>query len=96
MSTDSRFSVRVDPKDKRLIEEAAHLSGYRTLSSFVAATMVRASKEIRREEMMRLQEEQAFAARTLSDSDRDTVLDLLENPPKPNAKLKSLMKDSDK
>ena len=92
MATDCRFSVRVDPKEKQLIEEAAHLSGFRTLSSFVAATMIRAAKEIRREELMRTQEEIAHGVRTLSDFDRDTILGLLENPPEPNEKLKSLMK----
>lgn len=96
MATDCRFSVRVDPKDKQLIEEAAHLSGFRTLSSFVAATMVRAAKEIRREELHRTQEEFAYGVRTLSDFDRDTILNLLENPPEPNEKLKALMKDSHK
>lgn len=72
----SRMSIRIDPKDKAMILRAAR---YRKtdLTSFVVSNSLETAKAI-------IAEEESIA---LSERDSLRVLDALENPPAPNAKL---------
>lgn len=73
----SRLSLRIKPEDKAVLMRAVALE-HTDLTDFVVRTALRAARElIDRAEHVRL-------------SERDTlrVLDLLENPPAPNARLR--------
>jgi uncharacterized protein (DUF1778 family) len=72
----SRMSLRIRPKEKALLMRAVALK-HTDLTDFVIHHAVRAAKAVI---------EQADHVQ-LSDRDSLRVLDLLENPPKPNAKL---------
>ena len=72
----SRMSLRVRPEDKALILRAAALN-HTDLTDFVIRQAVLAAKAVV-EEADRVQ---------LSGRDSLRVLNLLENPPKPNRKL---------
>lgn len=75
--------MRISPKTKSLLQHAADLSGHTSLSSFISSVATQeARKIIRREEVTLLSEE-----------GMDFVLDLIKNPPKPNKKLKELMRN---
>lgn len=72
----SRMSLRIPPEEKTILLRAAALK--RTdLTDFVRQHSLKAAREII-EEAERLE---------LSERDSLRVLELLENPPKPNAKL---------
>ena len=72
----SRMSLRIPPEEKTILLRAAALK--RTdLTDFVRQHSLKAAKEVI-EEAERLE---------LSARDSMRVLELLENPPKPNAKL---------
>jgi uncharacterized protein (DUF1778 family) len=70
-----RFSFRVEPKKKQIIERAAAARGL-TLTDFAIMTLYREAKEILRTEHVLV----------LDDADRDAFLQALENPPTPTAK----------
>jgi uncharacterized protein (DUF1778 family) len=74
----SRMSLRIRAEEKALLMRAVALK-HTDLTDFVIQHAVRAAKAVI-EQADRLQ---------LSDRDSLRVLDLLENPPEPNAKLLS-------
>ena len=74
-TAEARLDLRLDPKDKALIEYAARLRGMK-LSAFVRAAVLRESREI-------------LAAETvvLSPAESRNFLEALDRPFRPNAKL---------
>ncbi len=77
----NRIELRATPHEKELLTRAAAIE-HMDLTGFIMRTAVPTAREvIQRTERVEL-------------SERDTllVLNLLENPPKPNAKLKSAAK----
>jgi len=76
-----RMSLRISPEEKAILLRAAVLKN-KDLSEFVRQQSVDAAKAVIREE----------EHISLSHRDSLRVLDLLENPPKPNAKLISAAK----
>jgi uncharacterized protein (DUF1778 family) len=77
----NRMSLRIPAEEKALLLRAAALK-HKDLSEFVRQHSVDAAKAVIREE----------EHVSLSQRDSLRVLDLLENPPKPNAKLLSAAK----
>jgi uncharacterized protein (DUF1778 family) len=77
----NRMSLRIPAEEKAILLRAAALK-HKDLSEFVRQHSVDAAKAV-------IQEEEHV---TLSQRDSLRVLDLLENPPKPNAKLLSAAK----
>jgi uncharacterized protein (DUF1778 family) len=73
-----RLDVRMAADHKRLIETAAGLLG-QTVSAFTVHTMVREAEQVT----------ERFGALRLSDRDREVFLAALDNPPKPNARLRA-------
>ena len=80
-SKTSRIDIRVVPVDKRMLEQAASIKRV-SVSQYILSVALEAAK-------MDIRSEEAIA---LSDESRDAVLRLLDNPPEPNAALKSLFK----
>lgn len=71
-----RVNFRVDKRKKELIERAAAIKGL-SVTDFAVTTLCReASDVVKNEEVL-----------VLSDHDRDAFLAVLDNPPKPAAKL---------
>ena len=70
---------------KDLIEQAAGLLG-QTISAFTVSTLVREARDV----------VERFGTVSLSDRDRDAFLAALDNPPKPNARLKRALKSHGK
>ena len=77
----NRMSLRIPAEEKAMLLRAAALK-HKDLSEFVREHSVDAAKAVIREE----------EHISLSHRDSLRVLDLLENPPKPNAKLLSAAK----
>ena len=77
----NRMSLRIPAEEKAMLLRAAALK-HKDLSEFVRQHSVDAAKAVIREE----------EHISLSRRDSLRVLDLLENPPKPNAKLLSAAK----
>jgi len=77
----NRMSLRIPAEEKAMLLRAAALK-HKDLSEFVREHSVDAAKAVIREE----------EHISLSRRDSLRVLDLLENPPKPNAKLLSAAK----
>ena len=77
----NRMSLRIPAEEKAILLRAAALK-HKDLSEFVRQHSVDAAKAVIREE----------EHISLSRRDSLRVLDLLENPPKPNAKLLSAAK----
>lgn len=73
--------MRITPKAKALLQQAAALSGHTSLSGFISAVVTQEAKKIIRREEVTL----------LSDEGMDYVLNLINNPPQPNQNLKDLM-----
>ena len=73
----SRLDLRLDVDRKRLIEQAASLLG-QSVSAFTVSSAVREACEV----------VQHFGVLSLSDRDRDDFLVAIDNPPKPNARLR--------
>jgi uncharacterized protein (DUF1778 family) len=76
---DERLEIRVKPNDKKILEEAASSCGI-SLSSFVTLHSLKAAKD-------ELQSNQIV----LSKKDVEMLGSLIQNPPKPNAALKTLL-----
>ena len=72
----NRMSLRVKPADKAVIMRGSALAGA-DITEFVVRTAVQAARELidRSERIL------------LSERDSLLVMDMLENPPEPNAKL---------
>lgn len=76
-----RITARVSDRVRDTLEQAAELSGA-TVNQFVVQTaFLEAQRVIERESVIRL-----------SQKDSRRVLDLLDNPPKPNKRLKDAVK----
>jgi len=73
----ARLDLRLDPDRKNLIEQAANLLG-QSVSAFTVSSAVRQASEV----------VERFGMLSLTDRDRDAFLAALDNPPKPNARLK--------
>lgn len=76
--------MRISPQTKALLQHAAALSGHTSLSGFISSVATQEARKIIRREEVTL----------LSNEGMDYVIDLLNNPPLPNEKLKELMKDT--
>ena len=77
----TRVTMRVPTELRQTLEEAARLQGA-TLNAFVVqAAFEEAQRILERESVIRLSRESA-----------ETVFSLMENPPKPNEKLKAAAK----
>ncbi|HEX6002155.1 MAG TPA: DUF1778 domain-containing protein [Hyphomicrobiaceae bacterium] len=76
-----RIELRVKPKEKALLSRAAALRN-EDLTGFILRTVMPAAAKIV-EQSERLE---------LSERDSLRVLELLENPPKPTAKLRAALK----
>ncbi len=72
-----RMHIRLDTLSKQKLERAAAYA-HKSLSEFVLGQALHAADEV-------IQEHETL---TLSEADWETFLDALENPPRPNAKLK--------
>jgi uncharacterized protein (DUF1778 family) len=70
-----RFSFRVEPDKKKVIERAALVRGL-TLTDFAILTLYREAQEVLKTEHVLV----------LSDEDRDAFLAALESPPAPTPK----------
>lgn len=77
-TTPARLNFRLPPEIKERIENAALVSGVTVTDFAVSALAERAEEVLERHER-----------RVLSARDRDLFLDLLENPPAPNERLKA-------
>ncbi len=78
---ENRLEIRTSHQERRQFEEAAQLSGMK-LSEFLRRTALEKSVEI-------IQKNNCLI---LSNQDRDAFLNSLQNPPKPNKKLKQAKK----
>lgn len=76
IETNSRVALRICPADKARVMRAAAIKNT-DLTDFIVRNAVQAANEVidQAERLM------------LSERDSERVLSLLENPPKPNAKL---------
>ena len=77
VSHNARLDVRMAPRQKDLIEQAAQLSA-QSVSGFVVSVLVEEARKI----------VDGHAAGRLSDRDRDRFLALLDNPPPPAPALR--------
>lgn len=77
---EQRIEFRSNDKERKQFEEAAFFLGM-NLSSFARRTMLEKSAEILRQNNSII----------LSNEDRDAFLHALENPPKPNKRLKKAL-----
>jgi uncharacterized protein (DUF1778 family) len=80
-TVDSRLDVRLSRQAKKLIQEAADLSG-QSLTDFVVSTLSEKARRIVHQERLTV----------LSDRDRDLFLALLDADAKPNAELRKAAK----
>lgn len=79
---EDRVEVRISADDKLTLERAAALAGL-SVSAYVLRNSIRAARE----------ELASHDRLILSDSARDTFLRLLDQPPRPNARLKAAARD---
>jgi len=82
LDNNERMSVRISAEDKAMIVRAAECR-QTTLTEFVVNTTLAAAREV-------VQEAELIK---LSRRDSQRVLDLLENPPKPNRRLLAAAKN---
>ena len=76
------IKIRVKPSDKERISRAAELSGVK-LTTFVRGSAARAAQRILRE----------YQTTTLSERDRLTLLEALDNPPRPTPAARDAVRD---
>ena len=77
------IEMRVRPSDKERISRAAELTGVR-LTTFVRASAAREAERILREHQ----------TTTLSERDRQALLEALDNPPTPTRAARDAVRDS--
>jgi len=78
----TRIDLRVNKKDKEILETAAYLNRT-SLSSYILSVAINAAKtDLEKEEILILSNEQ-----------RDQIIQLLDNPPEPNEELRALLND---
>ncbi len=80
-SKQERMHIRLDHFSKQKLEKAAAYS-HKSLSEFVLSQALNSADEV-------IQQQESLA---LSATDWQVFLDALENPPKPNTKLKRAFK----
>jgi len=73
----TRLDVRLTEEHKRIIEQAAKLLG-QSISAFTVSTLIREAETV----------VERFSSLSISNRDRDLFIAALENPPKPNARLR--------
>ncbi len=78
-----RIDVRINKEHKELIKFAAEVSGYKSVSEFIVNVISRESK--------RILQEDAKLLKTIED--KRIFFNALMNPPAPNGRLKSALKD---
>lgn len=81
-SRPSRLNFRLPSEVKERIENAALVSGL-TVTDFAINALVNSAEQVL----------EAHHKRRLSKRDRDIFLDMLENPPTPNAALRGAVKE---
>ncbi len=81
----ARFNFRLPASIKKRIEKAAIASGL-TVTDFAINVLAESAEEVL----------EKHHNRVLSDRDRDIFLNMLENPPKPNAALLKAFEDHKK
>jgi uncharacterized protein (DUF1778 family) len=86
ITTDERISMRTNRDTKKLLETAAHLSGFNSLSSFILHSAYQEAKKIVNEKEIR----------SLSEKDRDLFLEGLRYPSQPTKILTNLLKEAPK
>lgn len=74
---DNRMDLRIEARHKELIKRAAAYEGA-TVTEFAVSTLVNRARRVVRD----------HETTTLSASDRDRFIALLDNPPKPNKALR--------
>jgi len=79
---EKRLDVRVSAGHKELIEQAAGLLG-QSVSAFTVSTLVREARDV----------VDRFTTIRLTDRDRDAFLAALDNPPKPNARVRRVARE---
>lgn len=78
---EKRIEFRVPDEAKKTIEDAARLSNI-SLSSYILTVVLKQAKiDLEQNEVI-----------TLNNKERDSLMEALANPPKPNEALKSLFK----
>jgi uncharacterized protein (DUF1778 family) len=80
---EERIQIRASDEEKSLLRLACEIAGFRNLTNFIMKTMINESRRVLRE----------HGSRTLSARDSEMVIKSLMNPPKPNEKLKFLLKN---
>lgn len=80
--TEERINFRLEAHHKRLIEEAARITG-QSVTSFALSTLTRSAQEI----------VERFGRTTLSDRDRDMFLALLDADDEPAPALLAAVED---
>lgn len=81
-SSSARLNFRLPSEIKERIETAALVSGLTVTDFAITALATTAEKVLEKHQ-----------TRTLSNRDRDRFLEMLENPPEPNEKLKNAVKN---
>lgn len=79
MTANPSVTIRFSEEERFLAQEAARISGTNKWTTWVRQTALQKARKL-------VEEEEKI---TLSNHDRDTFLNALENPPKPNENLKN-------
>ncbi len=79
----STIAMRATDTEKQFLQKASELAGFSNLTSFILTTA--------RKEAIHILSD--FNTTHVSERDWKFVVDLLENPPEPNEKLKALLKN---
>ena len=79
----TRFDARLSQQQKDLLEKAAHLGGYRSLTDFVLSTAQAKASEI-------ISEHERIIA---SKKDSEIFFNAILNPPEPTDRLKRASED---
>lgn len=74
-----RIDVRISKKQKERIKQASELRGYKSLSEFIISCVSKEASRI-------IQEEESILK---TEEDKKLFVDLLLNPPEPNAALRN-------
>jgi uncharacterized protein (DUF1778 family) len=77
-SSSTRFDARLSPEQKDLLQRAARLGGFRSLSDFVMSSAQEKAHDI-------IEQHNSFL---LSEKDREIFFNALMSPPEPNEALK--------
>lgn len=75
----SRFDARISREEKDLLEQAASLAGFKSLSDFILTTARERAIQVIRENQQVIQ----------TQADRDVFFKALSSPPEPNEALKN-------